>query len=62
MVDTGYDAVLWAVYYYTKHVNSLLHTRHLFREAILEASIEHKIALSTPRLVEPVGQERRVSF
>ena len=58
VMDTGDDAVLWAVYYYTKHVNDLLQTRYLFRESILDASIEHKIALRTPRLVEPVGQER----
>ena len=46
--DTGDHAIEWSVHYYTKDELSLIKTRQLFREKILEASIASGISLSTP--------------
>lgn len=46
--DTGDHAIEWSVHYYTKDEASLIKTRQLFREKILQASIESGISLSTP--------------
>ena len=46
--DTGDHAIEWSVHYYTKDENALIKTRQLFREKILEASLESGISLSTP--------------
>ena len=46
--DTGDHAIDWSVYYYTKDEFALIKTKQLFREKILEASLEAGIDLSTP--------------
>lgn len=46
--DTGDHAIEWSVHYYTKDEFSLIKTRQLFREKILEASLTSGISLSTP--------------
>jgi len=46
--DAGDHAIEWSVHYYTKDEFSLIKTRQKFREAILVASIEAGISLSTP--------------
>jgi len=46
--DAGDHAIEWSVHYYTKDEFSLIKTRQKFREAILMASIEAGISLSTP--------------
>jgi len=46
--DTGDHAIEWSVHYYTKDEFSLIKTKQLFREKILEASLESGISLSTP--------------
>lgn len=46
--DTGDHAIEWSVHYYTKDEFTLIKTRQLFRERILEASIDAGISLSTP--------------
>ncbi len=46
--DTGDHAIEWSVHYYTKDEFSLIKTRQLFRERILEASVDAGISLSTP--------------
>lgn len=48
--DVADDAVHWAVFYHMKRVKLLLKTRQLIREAMLEAAMEHGIALQTPSL------------
>ena len=50
--DTGDHAIEWSVHYYTKDEFALIKTRQLFREKILEASLESGIALSTPFTVQ----------
>ena len=52
VLDTGDYAVEWGVFYYTKEVKSLVKTRQLFREIILEESIKRGIGLSTPDLYQ----------
>ena len=46
--DAGDHAIEWSVHYYTKDEFALIKTRQLFREKILEASLEAGIGLSTP--------------
>ena len=46
--ETGDHAIEWSIHYYTKHEEDLVKTRQLFRELILEASLEDAISLSTP--------------
>ncbi len=46
--DTGDHAIEWSVHYYTKDESSLIKTKQLFREKILEASLDAGIDLSTP--------------
>lgn len=46
--DAGDHAIEWSVHYYTKDESSLIKTRQKVREAILVASIEAGISLSTP--------------
>jgi len=46
--DTGDHAIEWSVHYYTKEAQALVKTGQIFREKILQFSIEHGIALSTP--------------
>jgi len=50
--DTGDHAIEWSVHYYTKDEFALIKTRQLFREKILEASLESNISLSTPFTVQ----------
>ena len=46
--DAGDHAIEWSVHYYTKDEFSIIKTRQLFRQKILEASIDANISLSTP--------------
>jgi len=46
--DAGDHAIEWSVHYYTKDEAQLLKTAQLFREKILQASIDADISLSTP--------------
>ncbi|MBX2884206.1 MAG: mechanosensitive ion channel family protein [Granulosicoccus sp.] len=48
IADTGDHAIEWSVHYYTKDAVYLVKTGQLFRQKILEASIEAGISLSTP--------------
>lgn len=50
--DTGDHAIEWSVHYYTKDEAALIKTRQLFREKILEASLDCGISLSTPFTVQ----------
>lgn len=50
--DTGDHAIEWSVHYYTKDEFALIKTRQLFREKILEASLNSGISLSTPFTVQ----------
>lgn len=49
VLDTGDHAVEWGVFYYIKEVQSLIATRQLFVEEILDTSIRHNISLATPQ-------------
>ncbi|MBX2840081.1 MAG: mechanosensitive ion channel family protein [Gammaproteobacteria bacterium] len=53
--DTGDHAVEWRIYYYTKDELALIKTRQLFREYVLEKSVEHGVDLSTPLTMELGG-------
>lgn len=46
--DTGDHAIEWSVHYYTKDEAHLIKTAQLFREKILQSSIDAGISLSTP--------------
>jgi len=46
--DAGDHAIEWSVHYYTKDEFSIIKTRQLFRQKILESSIDANIGLSTP--------------
>ncbi len=46
--DTGDHAIEWSVHYYTKNEIAIIKTRQMFRQKILEASIDANISLSTP--------------
>lgn len=46
--ETGDHAIEWSVHYYTKEASQLVKTAQLFREKILEASLDAGISLSTP--------------
>lgn len=48
VADTGDHAIEWSIHYYTKDAAYLVKTAQLFRQQILEASIEAGISLSTP--------------
>ena len=53
--DTGDHAIEWSLHYYTKDETALIKTRQLFREKILESSIEYGISLSTPFTLSQAG-------
>jgi len=55
--DTGDHAIEWSVHYYTKDEFALIKTRQVFRQAILKASIDAGISLSTPFTHHQVGTE-----
>lgn len=46
--DTGDHAVEWSIHYYTKEEATLIKTRQLFREHVLNAAAQAAIDLSTP--------------
>lgn len=50
--DTGDHAIEWSVHYYTKDEFSLIKTKQMVREKILEASLLTGISLSTPFTVQ----------
>lgn len=52
VIETGDDAVEWALYYYTKDVKNLYRTRQLLREAVLKLSHKRGLSLATPRLLQ----------
>ncbi len=52
VVETGDDAVEWALYYYTKDVRNLYRTRQLLRETVLKLSEKQGVSLATPRLLQ----------
>lgn len=54
--DAGDHAIEWSVHYYTKDEFSMIKTRQKFREAILVASIDAQISLSTPITHVKAGQ------
>ncbi len=58
VLETGDDAVEWALYYYTKDIRNLIKTRQLFRAAILETCQAHGISLATPGLRQLVPESR----
>jgi small-conductance mechanosensitive channel len=49
VLDTGDHAIEWGFFYYTKNVQSLIATRQLLMETILNTSIEYGISLATPQ-------------
>lgn len=55
--DTGDHAIEWSVHYYTKDEFALIKTRQLFREKILEASLNSDISLSTPFTIQQSSYE-----
>jgi len=57
--DTGDYAVEWRVYYYTKDMKSVIKTKQLFTEKVLNQSLKAGISLATPDLYERVdaGQD-----
>lgn len=50
--NTGDHAIEWCVYYYTKDMKSVIKTRQLFTEVILEHALQSGIDLSTPILMD----------
>lgn len=52
--DTGDYAIEWCVYYYTKDMKSVIKTRQLFTEKVLNQSLKSGISLATPDLLERV--------
>ncbi len=54
--DTGDNALEWMVCYYIKNVRQRLLTRQQLREVILLHSLEHRVSLATPTLVQISGQ------
>lgn len=48
VLETGDHAVEWGIFYYIKEVNGIIAVRQRMMEAILNASIDHGISLSTP--------------
>ncbi|PID45805.1 MAG: small-conductance mechanosensitive channel-like protein [Proteobacteria bacterium] len=54
VTDTGDDAVEWSVFYYTKEMASVIKTRQLFMEKVLNQSIKRGISLATPDLYQRV--------
>ncbi len=59
--DTGDHAIEWSVHYYTKDEFALIKTRQLFREKILEASLECNIDLSTPVTLQQTSSKATVT-
>lgn len=57
VADTGDHAIEWSVHYYTKDAAYLVKTAQLFRQKILEASIEAGISLSTPITHQSIATE-----
>lgn len=52
VIETGDDAVEWALCYYTKDVKNLYRTRQLLRETVLKLSEKRGVSLATPRLLQ----------
>lgn len=48
IIDTGYHAIEWVFYYYTKEVDKLMSTCQRLLKLILETSIQKDISLSMP--------------
>ena len=46
--DAGDHAIEWSIHYYTKDEAQLVKTGQLFRELVLDASLEDAISLATP--------------
>lgn len=54
--DTGDYAVEWCIYYYTKDIKSVIKTRQLFIEKVLNQSLKSGISLATPDLYQKTGE------
>ena len=53
--DTGDYAIEWCVYYYTKDMKSVIKTKQLFTEKVLNQSLKSGISLATPDLYQLVN-------
>jgi len=54
IIETGDNAIEWAVYYYTKDIKNIIKTRQRFRLLILQQSKEENVQLATPSLYKKI--------